>query len=97
VCLFSAELQKGWNCRSRQGDLLDQRIEPMISICRNHSANVKNRQNGNMALRWCVAGLVEADKLVRRVNGHMHRQRYEPPSNGMSPIRVSVPTIMMRL
>ena len=30
-------------------------IESMISICRNHSANVKNWQNGDMALRWCAA------------------------------------------
>ncbi len=47
-------------------------IESMISICRNHSANVKNWQSGNMALRWCAAGLVEAGKQFRRVNGHMH-------------------------
>ena len=47
-------------------------IESMISICRNHSANVKNWQNGNMALRWCAAGLVEAGKQFRRVNGHLH-------------------------
>ena len=40
----------------------------MISICRNHSANVKNWHNGNMALRWRAAGLVQ----FRRVNGHMH-------------------------
>jgi putative transposase len=47
-------------------------IESMISICRNHCANVKNWQNGNMALRWCAAGLVEAGKQFRRVNGHLH-------------------------
>ena len=47
-------------------------IESMISICRNHSANVKNWQSGDMALRWCAAGLVEAGKQVRRVNGHLH-------------------------
>ena len=47
-------------------------IESMISICRNHSANVKNWQNGDMALRWCAAGLVEAGKQFRRVNGHLH-------------------------
>src|ERR1035437_6437881 len=44
----------------------------MISICRNHSTNVKNWQSGDMALRWCAAGLVEAGKQFRRVNGHMH-------------------------
>jgi putative transposase len=47
-------------------------IESMISICRDHSTNVKNWQNGNMALRWCAAGLVEAGKQFRRVNGHLH-------------------------
>ena len=47
-------------------------VESMISICRNHSANVKNWQNGDMALRWCAAGLVEAGKQFRRVNGHLH-------------------------
>ena len=29
-------------------------------------------QNGNMALRWYAAGLVEAGKHFRRVNGQMH-------------------------
>src|ERR1019366_9506842 len=47
-------------------------IESMISICRNHSMNVKNWQNRNMALRWCAAGMVEAGKQFRRVNGHLH-------------------------
>src|SRR5450830_937330 len=47
-------------------------IESMISICRNHSTNVKNWQNGNMALRWCSVGMVEAGKQFRRVNGHLH-------------------------
>ena len=47
-------------------------IESMISIARNHSSNVKNWQNGNMALRWCAAGMIEAGKQFRRVNGHLH-------------------------
>ena len=25
-----------------------------------------------MALRWCAAGMVEAAKQFRRVNGHLH-------------------------
>ena len=25
-----------------------------------------------MALRWCAAGMIEAGKPFRRVNGHMH-------------------------
>jgi transposase-like protein len=47
-------------------------IESMISIARNHSVNVKNWQNGTMALRWCAAGMIEAGKQFRRVNGHLH-------------------------
>ena len=47
-------------------------IESMISIARAHSTNVKHWQNGNMALRWCAAGIVEAGKQFRRVNGHLH-------------------------
>ena len=47
-------------------------IESMISIARDHSINVKNWQNGNMALRWCAAGMIEASKQFRRVNGHLH-------------------------
>jgi putative transposase len=47
-------------------------IESMISICRTHSANVKRWRDGQMALRWCAAGMVEAGKQFRRVNGHLH-------------------------
>ena len=47
-------------------------VESMISICRTHSSNVKNWRNGTMALRWCAAGMVEAGKQFRRVNGHLH-------------------------
>jgi putative transposase len=47
-------------------------IESMISICREHAKNVKHWQGGQMALRWCAAGMVEAGKQFRRVNGHMH-------------------------
>jgi putative transposase len=47
-------------------------IESMISIARTHSANVKNWQNGTMALRWCAAGMIEAGTQFRRVNGHLH-------------------------
>jgi hypothetical protein len=47
-------------------------VESMISICREHAKNVKNWRDGQMALRWCAAGMVEAGKQFRRVNGHMH-------------------------
>jgi putative transposase len=47
-------------------------IESMISICRDHASNVKHWRDGQMALRWCAAGMVEAGKQFRRVNGHLH-------------------------
>ncbi len=47
-------------------------IESMISICREHATNVKRWRNGQMALRWCAAGMIQASKQFRRVNGHLH-------------------------
>ena len=47
-------------------------IESMISIRRDHATNVKRWRDGQMALRWCAAGMVEAGKQFRRVNGHLH-------------------------
>jgi putative transposase len=47
-------------------------IESMIGICRDHSSNVKQWRDGQMALRWCAAGIGEASKQFRRVNGHLH-------------------------
>ncbi len=58
-------------------------IESMIEICRDHSSNVKRWRDGQMALRWCAAGMHEAAKQFRRVNGHLHlaalRVTLEPP------------------
>lgn len=47
-------------------------IESMISISREHARNVKRWRDGAMALRWCAAGMAEASKQFRRVNGHLH-------------------------
>jgi len=47
-------------------------VESMIEICRDHSRNVKRWRDGVMVLRWCAAGMVEAKKQFRRVNGHLH-------------------------
>jgi hypothetical protein len=44
----------------------------MISVCREHAGNVKRWRDGQMALRWCAAGMIEAGKQFRRVNGHLH-------------------------
>jgi putative transposase len=47
-------------------------VESMIEICRDHAANVKRWQDGQMVLRWVAAGMSEAAKQFRRVNGHLH-------------------------
>ena len=47
-------------------------IESMIGIGRDHSSNVKRWRDGTMALRWCAAGMCEAAKQFRRVQGHHH-------------------------
>jgi putative transposase len=44
----------------------------MISVSREHAGNVKRWRNGQMVLRWCAAGMIEAGKQFRRVNGHLH-------------------------
>ena len=47
-------------------------IESMIEICRDHSTNVKRWRDGEMALRWCAAGMGEAAKQFRKVSGFLH-------------------------
>ncbi len=47
-------------------------IERMTSICREHAKNVTRWQGGSMALRWYAAGMLEAGKQFRRVNGRLH-------------------------
>ena len=47
-------------------------IESMIAICRDHAANVKRWQDGQMVLRWVAARMGEAAKQFRRVNGYLH-------------------------
>jgi putative transposase len=47
-------------------------VESMIEICREHAKNVKRWRDGTMALRWAAAGMLEAGKQFRRVNGHLH-------------------------
>ena len=47
-------------------------IESMIEICREHAANVKRWRDDQMAVRWCAAGMLEAKKQFRRVNGYLY-------------------------
>ena len=59
-------------------------IESMIEICRDHSSNVKRWRDGTMVLRWCTAGMIEAAKQFRRVNGYLHLPTYAPRSTRTS-------------
>jgi len=47
-------------------------VESMTGIRREHSKNLKRWPDAQMALRWCAAGMVQASKQFRRVNGHLH-------------------------
>jgi hypothetical protein len=60
-------------------------IESMIGICRDHARNVKRWHGGQMALRWCAAGMVEASRQFRRVNDTSTYPLSDPHSSGMSP------------
>jgi hypothetical protein len=47
-------------------------VESMMSVSHKYARNVKRWRDGNMALRWCAADMVEAGKQFRRVNVHLH-------------------------
>ena len=49
-------------------------IESMISVARTGTGNVKRGRNGEMILRWTAAGVLEAEKQFRRVNGYRDLQ-----------------------
>ena len=66
-------------------------VESMIEICRDHSANVKRWESGTMAMRWCAAGLAEAKKQFRRVNGHMHLRALRASLNEHVGVAVTPP------
>jgi putative transposase len=70
-------------------------IESMIGICREHSRNVKRWRDGQMALRWCAAGMLEADHQFRRVNGHLHLPKLRAALDAHF-TKMSVPTVTMR-
>lgn len=50
--------------------ILDQTFGPTTTF--DHASNVKNWRDGQMALRWCTAGMTETTKQFRQVNGHLH-------------------------
>jgi putative transposase len=45
-------------------------IESMISIARDVTRNVKRWRDGKMALRWIAAGMLEAERQFRKVDGY---------------------------
>jgi len=45
-------------------------IESMIECVRRSSRNVKRWQNGEMALRWTAAGMLEAERQFRKIIGY---------------------------
>ena len=45
-------------------------IESMISIARTTTAHVKNWQDGAMRKRWAAVGMLEAERVFRRLKGH---------------------------
>jgi hypothetical protein len=69
-------------------------IESMISVARTHSRNVKNWQNGQMALRWCAARIAEAGKQFR-VNGHLYLAALRRALDEHVAAELSAPSVMM--
>lgn len=45
-------------------------IENMIGNVRDVAARVKRWRGGRMVLRWCAAGMLEAERHFRRIKGH---------------------------
>lgn len=42
----------------------------MISIARDATRNVKRWRDGKMALRWIAAGMLQAERQFRKVDGY---------------------------
>jgi hypothetical protein len=72
---------------------LDQRHREHDQHLSNAQRHVKNWRDGTMALRWCAAGMIEAGKQFRRVNGHLHLRSLRDTLD-RSPRRSSRPVIM---
>ena len=66
-------------------------IESMIDICKDHSRNVKRWRDGNMALRWCAAGMLEAKRQFRRVNGYLHLRALRAVTESTLQPRITMP------
>lgn len=53
---------------------VDQPMESMIPVARTVTGDVKRWRDGGMILRWTAAGVLEAQKQFRRVNGYRDLQ-----------------------
>ena len=60
-------------------------IESMISVARTVTGNVKRWRSGEMVLRWTAAGVLEAEKQFRRVNGYRDFQVLRLPLEATRP------------
>jgi hypothetical protein len=45
-------------------------IESALSVARRVTSRASRWRDGDMRLRWCLAGLLRAESKFRRVNGH---------------------------
>jgi hypothetical protein len=54
--------------------LASTRTPLVISVTRTVTGNVKRWRDGGMILRWTAAGVLEAEKRFRRVNGYRDLQ-----------------------
>ena len=61
-------------------------IESMIEICRDHAANVKRWQDGQMVLRWVAAGMGEARSSSAASTGTYICRRCGPGWTPRSPL-----------
>jgi putative transposase len=46
-------------------------IESMISIARDRTRDVRWWRDGKMIKRWCAAGMLNAERSVRRLEGYL--------------------------
>ena len=51
-------------------------IESAFSIAASVTRRVKRWRDGDMRQRWCVAGLIDAERRFRRVKGHKHMSQF---------------------
>ncbi len=67
----------------------------MIGTCREHAKNVTRWRDGQLALRSCAAGMLQASKQFRRVNGHLHLPALRAALDARSP-SLSVAPVMLK-